>query len=703
MEKDKKKSILFRVYIGFLVLFLVAAAIGVQIAKIQWFESDIVVKSVAQTSAGYRPVTADRGDIYATDGSLLATSLTYYIVGMDLTSKALTDDNFNENLSALCDSLATLSSKKMHSKTAKQYREELIKARKKKKSWYKISDDLSYPEFKRLKNFPLFKMGRYKSGLAYTKYIKREKPFGIMAARTIGNRAPYGMEGAFHQYLRGTDGEQYQRRIPGGLWVPVNDRNSVDPVDGYDVYSTIDIGIQEIVTNALTEQLLKHQAEYGCIVVMETKTGKIRAISNLKADTLGNTWEHINYAVGNAEEPGSTFKLASIMALLEDKKIDLDTKVDVGNGAMSFNGIKMQDSHLYDVSRVMTVAEIFQESSNVGIAKLIVNAYKDEPQKYIDRLFSFRLHDKLGLDIQGEPSPIIKDPSKKDWSKISLPWTSIGYGVALTPIQVLAFYNAIANNGTLIKPIFAERIQNKQTVIEEFGPQIIKKAICSDETLIKLQTILKGVVTDGTAKNGLKGTPYTVAGKTGTAVLNYSGLKDGTRKQYRASFVGYFPAEDPFYTCIVVVTNPKAKGFYGSEVAVPAFRKISDRLYSTSKLLRRHVEKETVQDNIAIKNGPKEEIATVAKTLKMPLTDGAKNSENGIVGSEYNNHRIKTIPQKTTTGVPDVKNLSIKEALYLLENAGLKVVVKGYGKVVKQSIEPGTKITKGKTIELILA
>ena len=701
---DKKKSILKRVYFGFLVLFLFGAAVVFQIVKIQWFESKEIVKSVAQTSAGYRPVTADRGDIYATDGSLLATSLTYYNVGMDLSSKALTDENFNKYLSALCDSLATLSSKKMITKTAKQYRAELVKARKKKKSWYQISPDLSYPEFKRLKEFPLFKLGRYSSGLAYTKDVKREKPFGIMAARTIGNSAPFGMEGAFHQYLRGKDGEQYQRKIPGGLWVPVNDRNSIDPIDGYDVYSTIDIGIQEIVNNALTEQLIKHKAEYGCIVVMETKTGKVRAISNLKVDSLGNSWEDINYAVGNAEEPGSTFKLASIMALLEDKKVDLDTKIEVGNGSMSFNGIKMQDSHLYDGLRVMTVKEIFQESSNVGIAKLVVNAYRNEPQKYIDRLFSFRLHDKLGLDIQGEPFPIIKDPTKKDWSSIALPWTSIGYGVALTPMQILAFYNAIANNGTLIKPIFAEQIKNKQEVIEEFGPQIIKKAICSNETLIKLQAILKGVVTEGTAKNGFKGAPYTVAGKTGTAVLNYAGLKEGGRKQYRASFVGYFPAEDPFYTCIVVITNPRDKGFYGSEIAVPAFRKISDRLYSTSKLLRRHLQKVNVQDQIAIKNAPKEELIVVAKKLKLPLYDGAKNTENDIVSASYANKKVKidgTLAKQV--GVPNVKNLSIKEALHILENLGLKVVVKGFGKVIKQSILPGMKVVKGRTIELILA
>ncbi len=693
------KIVLSRVYIFFFLLFAFATFIGFQIVNIQFFATEKILNQVKTTSAGYRPVLAERGDIYASDGSLLATSLHYYLVGMDLTSRALTPENFIEFIPPLCDSLETLGL----GKTSEEYRSELIQARKDSSGWYRISKNLTYPEFKRLRKFPLFKLGRYKSGLVYKKFIKREKPFGVLAARTIGNRAPIGLEGAFNHYLEGTAGEQYQRRIPGGIWVPVNDRNSLDPEDGYDVYSTIDIGIQEIANNALKEQLLHHRADHGCVVVMETKTGKVRAISNLKVDTLGNAWEAQNYAIGHGVEPGSTFKLASMMALLEDDQVTLKDKVNVKRGVTKFYDRTMRDSHYYKEDRVMSVKEIFEESSNVGIAKLVVKAYKDEPDKFIKRLFSFKLNDKLGVDIHGEAKPKIKDPSQKDqWSGLTLPWMSIGYEVSLSALQVLAFYNAVANDGKLLKPIFVEKVCAGETVEHPYSTEVIKNSICSKETSKTLRFLLESVVTDGTAKGGFKGAPYTVAGKTGTAQRRYWERKKGEKQEYGASFVGYFPVDNPTYSCIVVISNPKRNGFYGSQAALPVFRKISDRLYSTSPSLRRAVVSEKVQENMRVKSGSKSDLKVIGEYLTLPTN--TKNVDGYWAKSTYSNKLITAKNLKVKTkGVPNVKSLSMKDALFILENAGLRVVVKGSGRVVKQSLSPGEKVIKGKTIELILA
>ena len=698
--KEGKKITMTKVYVTFFVMVAFASIVAFQIVNLQLFKKDAVINEVKTTSAGYRPVEADRGDIYASDGSLLATSLHYYLVGLDLNSKALTDENFNAHVSALSDSLAAL----VGEYSAGEYRRLLIGARKAKTRWFKISNGLTYPEFKRLRSFPLIELGKYKSGLVYKKYVKREKPFKVLAARTIGNRAPFGMEGAYQHYLQGTSGEQYQRRIPGGVWVPVNDRNSVDPINGLDVYSTIDIGIQEIVHNALKDQLLYHQADHGCVVVMESQTGKVRAIANLKLDSNQRVYEHFNYAVGAAVEPGSTFKLASIMALLEDGKVQLDDKVDVGRGVMEFYGQKMEDSHPYEKARVMSVREIFQESSNVGVAKMITKYYGDNPQRFIDRLYGFKLQDKLGVDIHGDVSPKIKDPSdKSNWSGLTLPWSSIGYELELTPVQILAFYNAVANGGNFLRPSFVEKVCDNDRVVEEFKPAVIKKAICSKETLMGVRSLLEGVVNEGTASAGFKGTPYTVAGKTGTTQLNYWKRKSrGERTQYRASFVGYFPADNPTYTCIVVITNPKQNGSYGSQCAVPVFRKISDRLYSTAPSLRRVLAKEKFNYELSLKGGEAKDLEEIAKVLAIPVLGEVSSYRWATAHLE---DRLMKLEEKEVEekGVPNVLSMNLKDALHLLENSGYRVEVKGKGKVVKQSVPPGAQAKKGQTIEIILS
>lgn len=698
---DNKKKILTKVYLFFFGIALFGVAIFLSLINIQFVKKDEIVKKVAITNSGYRKVPATRGDIYAYDGSLLATSLEVYTVGLDLSSGALTDENFNTYLEALCDSLHAL----LPNKTSRKYREELLNARKKKVKWYKIDNSMSYLNFQRLKKFPLINLGKYKSGLVYSKEIKRKQPFGVLAFRTIGSRAPYGLEGAFDNYLRGKDGEQYQRKIAGGVWVAIDDQNSVEPINGYDVLSTIDIGIQEIVETELKNRLIYHKADHGCAVLMEVKTGKVRAIANLKIDSLNNFWEAKNYAVGDAEEPGSTFKLASMMALLEDNLIQLEDKVNVGYGVTTFYDRKMKDSHLYSENRDMTVKEIFQESSNVGIAKLIVNHYGKEPQKFIDRLYGFGLQSKLNLDIKGEQAPRIKDPSdKNNWSGITLPWSSIGYEVALTPMQILAFYNGIANNGKLVKPYFVEKIKTKEKIVAEYGTQIINHAICSKSTIETMQELLKGVVTDGTAKTAFNGTAYTAAGKTGTAQINYGNKKDGDGTEYRASFVGYFPADNPTYSCIVVITNPKTNGFYGSQVAAPVFRKISDKLFTTCSNL--HIDIDTITKkethNLLAQRVSGKRLEFLSEKLGIKVENSIL-SDNWIY-AEIQKNNLKVIKEESweENNVPNVINMPLNEAIYLLENKGLRVKINGEGRIIKQSLVPGQKITKGSIIQLIL-
>ena len=698
---DNKKKILTKVYLFFFAIAIFGIAVFAQIINIQFFKKEEIIKNVAITNAGYRKVPATRGDIYAYDGSLLATSLDIYTVGMDLSSGALTDENFNKYLEPLCDSLHALLPKK----TAKKYRDELINARKKRVKWYKIDDKMSYLDFKRLQKFPLFELGKYKSGLAYSKEIKRKQPFGVLAFRTIGSRAPYGLEGAFDNYLRGKDGEQYQRKIAGGIWVSINDQNSIEPINGYDVLSTIDIGIQEIVENELKNRLIYHKADHGCAVLMEVKTGKVRAIANLKIDSLNNFWEAKNYAVGDAEEPGSTFKLASMMALLEDGLISLDDVVNVGYGVTTFYDKKMKDSHPYSYNRDMTVREIFHESSNVGIAKLIVKHYGRDPQKFIDRLYGFGLQSKLELDIKGEQAPRIKDPSdKNNWSGITLPWSSIGYEVALTPMQILAFYNGIANNGKVVRPYFVEQIKTKEKIIAEYGTQIINHAICSKSTLKTMQELLKGVVKEGTAMWAFNGTAYTAAGKTGTSQMNYGNRKEGDGTEYRASFVGYFPAENPVYSCIVVISNPRVNGFYGSVVAAPVFRKISDKLFTTCSNL--HIDVDTLKNNhqehLMTQRITGKRIEFLAK--KFGFKSNRKILSDNWLYTKIENKKLKVIKEEnwSENRVPNVVNMPLHEAIYLLENRGLRVKLVGQGKIVQQSLLPGERVNKGTVIKLIL-
>lgn len=693
---EQRVNILKRVYIFFFLLVAFGLLLLASAVNIQFFKGDEIVAAVKSTTLKTRTFPAKRGDLYAKDGSLLATSLSYYEVGMDLTSPAIVEDVFKDNVAALADSLANLLPKK----SSKQYYRALNQAYKDSLRWFLIDRALSYPDFQRLKSFPFLREGRLESGLVYRKYTKRQKPFGVLAARTIGSRAPFGLEGAYDSYLSGENGEQLQKK-KSGVWVPVNNGNIKEPVDGSDVYSTIDINIQEVAENALRDQLFHNKADYGCAVVMEVETGKIRAIANLKIDTAtGDYWEARNYAVADADEPGSTIKLASFMAILEKKQFNLDEKkVDVGHGVYKIYDRKVRDSHWYKENTTYTMREVFEKSSNVGTVKLVEQLYKNNPSEFIDRLYAFGLHDKLNIDIRGEATPKIKSPSDEDWYGTTLAWTSHGYETQFTPLQTLAFYNAVANKGKLVKPMFIEKIVNDKKQTKLFEPTVIKSSICAQETIGKLQNLLEGVVLRGTANWPFRGSLYEVAGKTGTAKINYA-INGKNKVEYRSSFAGYFPADNPRYSCIVVITNPRENGFYGGSTAAPVFRKISDRIFALDKQLRTDLVPQKANAAFTSKVTRENEILNVGDVLQ--LKSEAKGGA-GLAKANVEGNQLKIQSKKISDkNVPDVTGLTAKDAIYILEQRGLNVNIIGKGKVAKQSLLPGSRITKGGIIEIEL-
>jgi cell division protein FtsI (penicillin-binding protein 3) len=677
---DVKKDILRRVYLTFFVMTAFAVLVIAQIINLQFFQAKKIQESVVAKTAGYRTVEANRGDIYSCDGSLMATTMTYYLVGMDLSSRALDDKDFKQNIGALCDSLEDL----LKLKTANEYRRELEAARKEKKKWYKLHEGLTFSEFRRLKQFPLFKKGKYESGLVYSRIVRRERPYEMLAYRTIGNVdvKPIGIEGAYNLELRGENGLQYQRKIGEGIWVPIDDANSIEPQDGGDIYTTIDMNVQDIAETELLRNMRKFEADHGCVVVMEVATGKIRGIANLKLDSTGRYREEINYAVGDAIEPGSVFKLASYMVGLEEGKFTKDTKVETGSGVYNVYNLKASDLDHGPYGNI-TVQRAFELSSNVAIVKLTDENYRNNPQDFVNRLYKFGLTEELGIRIEGEGKPLVRFPGGPGWSGVALASMCYGYGLRVTPLQLLSFYNAVANNGRKMKPLFVEKIVSKDGVVKTFPVEELNHAICSKETIRQAKAMLEAVVETGTA-SGIKSDKYRIAGKTGTAKFGYTKNKN-ERGHYNSSFIGYFPADNPKYSICVVITDPnRDKGYYASQVAAPVFKAISDRIWATmidtSKQLKPKVAQILAEKMKPVMVEDKNEISRKLPTKNLP------------------NQRIVAVPNKGVNAVPDLTGMGLKDAVFILENMGMNVKILGRGVIAKQSIAAGTHITKGTEI-----
>ena len=558
------------------------------------------------------------------------------------------------------------------------FEKKLRNARKSKNRYILIAKDIGYNDYMKMKQFPIFKLGVYKGGFIAEHKTVRAHPIGKIAERTIGyhdNRGDAGIEGAFVDYLKGEDGLRWKQKIAKGQWKPINDVNEKEPVQGYDVVTTLDVNIQDITHHALLRQLEYFEADHGCAVVMETATGEIKAISNLGRTSAGKYYEKRNYAVWEAHEPGSTFKLASLMAALDDKMIDTSTVVDTEKGRIFIHGKRVEDSQRGGYGEI-SAARVFEVSSNVGIVKLIREHYDDKPEKFIDHLKDYGLTNKIGLPIKGEGKPIVYYPGKPGWNKISLEWMSWGYSIAVTPLQTLMLYNAVANNGEMVKPRFIKELRKENRIKKSFQKEVINPQIATPETIKKLKKVLENVVEKGTANN-IYSSNFSMAGKTGTAkkyVGRHVNKKGDTiaggysNKRYVASFAGFFPADLPKYSCIVVIHDPlKKKGYYGATVAAPVFKEIAQKIYTTT----------SVDDDLV-----KEKFSSQK------------------IGDQYASFYKKI---KNTETIPNVIGMPAMDAVSLLENVGLNVKIKGIGKVKKQSIKKGTLIKKGATIILNLS
>ncbi len=690
-----KYNLLYIVMVGF-GLFIIG-----KIIYFQFFYDKALIEEALKSTRVYTTIEPTRGDIYSSDGKLLATSVAYFEAGIDPNCDAITQEVFDENV----DSLSLCLSELFPIKTQNQFKQELISARDGGSRYYRFSFNIDYSDFKTVQTFPLIRKGRTKGGFVYQKTYKREKPFGELAKRTIGTepatgRNGVGLEDAFDSDLRGIEGHTVKERIPGNMWMPVEDAEYVEPKDGFDLITTIDIGLQDVAESALEKQMRKHDAEFGTVVLMEVKTGRVLAIANLKRHPDGYYFEETNYAVGHAGDPGSTFKLASVIVALEDGLINPEDSVETGNGITYYYGKKMKDSHEGGYGTI-TIQRAFELSSNVGISKIIDQNYKYQPGKYVAGLEKLHLNEPLNVAIRGEGTPVIHSPADKEWSGLSLTQMSIGYELQITPLQILALYNAIANNGIMVRPIFAKALSYRGKIIKEFETEVIDPQICSKKTLTIVKRMLEGVVESGTATN-LKSKNYTIAGKTGTAQMQYG--NDTLGIEYHASFVGYFPAEDPEYSCIVSIYKPRQNGFYGNVVSGPVFKEIADKIYATNPKYHGFTSSFAVSQSIpTAKKGNKEETENVYSWLQISTnTDNVAQTE--WVLPQTNEHKVifNPVNYSDKTKVPNVINMGLKDAIIILEEAGLKVQVTGRGKVTKQIPAPGNNFSKGELITIYL-
>ncbi len=654
-----------------MTLFLLA--IVFRVFNIQYIQGEKYKQLSTELTIKQDTIYANKGNVYAADGNLLATSMSKYTIRMDVV--AVDTNVFEKNIAALSKELSS-----MFDKPASYYENKLRRAKSRKNRYLLIARNVGYNDYLKMKTFPIFNLGVYRGGFIAEHKTVREHPIGKIAERTIGYddfRGEAGIEGAFADFMQGENGLRWKQKIAKNQWKPISDVNEKEPVDGHDVITTIDVNIQDITHHALLKQLEIFEADHGCAVVMETATGEIKAISNLGRTSKGKYYEKRNYAVWESHEPGSTFKLASLMAALDDKVIDTSTVVDTEKGKIYIHNRKIEDSHRGGYGKI-SAARVFEVSSNVGIVKLMKEHYDENPEKFISKLEKYGFTKPVGFQIKGEGKPFIPTPDNKSrWNKISLEWMSWGYGVSVTPMQTLMFYNAVANNGVMVKPRFVKELRKQDKAEKVFKTEVVNPKIASEETLKKVRKVMENVVVKGTAEN-IYSPNFSMAGKTGTAkkFIPRTKNKDGewvggyySTERYVASFAGFFPAEEPKYSCIVVIHDPdKKKGYYGATVAAPVFKEIAQKIYTTTPI-----------DNQSVKD--KTEFAAIDK--------------------DYKNYDKKL--SKEYSFIPNVEGMNGMDAVSLLENIGLKVEFSGVGKVNYQSLKKGEKLVKGKTIVLKLS
>ncbi len=702
---DVKRDILWRVYLSYILVVLICVAIFGKAVYIQQVQGNHWRELSDSIHQKLEDIEAERGTIYSEDGQMLSTSIPQFDIYIDFRVAGLHEKNgirFRENIDSLSECLANL----FKDQSAGEFKTMLQEGYDNNDGYFLLRKKISFREYEQLRKFPLFRMGRYKSGLIANERTIRLNPYQMLAFRTIGlarDSNKVGLEMTYDSLLKGRTGKQLVRTIAGGVKVPVEDDTYViEPETGKDIVSTLDVFIQDVAENALMKMLVKNEAEYGCAIVMEVKTGKIKAIANLGRKSDGNYWEDFNHAITRSE-PGSTFKLATMMSLLEDKKVKLTDIVNIEGGTWHINGLTVYDAEQRGDFEV-TVKQAFEKSSNVGMAKLAWANYSNNPNQFIRHLSKMHLDSVTGIDLAGESKPVIYKPGQSSWVPTTLPWMAFGYNLLISPLQTATLYNAVANKGKMMRPYLVSAVKDEGVLMKQFDPKVIDERICSEETLHLLQECLEGVCIEGTAKSLFKNSPYKVAGKTGTALVA-NGKLGYSEQIYQSAFAGYFPAENPQYTCVVIIKNkPHALIHLGALIAGPVFKEIADRLYSTyitpSNSLQVVVKKS--DSSVFSYSGSKKDISTVSAKLNLRYADSTTANDQWI--NLNSTHAVTVLNKKniTQTAMPELKGMALKDVVYVCENLGLKVMAKGRGKVALQSIQPGQVFVKGQMVNIEL-
>lgn len=716
MKTDPKTDMLWKTHLVYVLVLLFGIAIIAKIILVQTKDSDELVQLAEKREYRIRELEASRGNIFSSDGNLMATTIPIYDIFFDY--KAVDSAFFVTHIDSLCQQMANLFPKR----NAKQWKDYFAEGKAKKNRHYLIARNISLTQYRQMQKFVIFNRGMYRGGMIAEQKIRRARPYKELASLMIGmvNEEQgyyFGIEGAYNDYLKGQNGRQLVRRLHHNDWIPVDSEDNTDAINGNDLITTFDIKLQDIVESALNNTMTTNRAEQGCAILMDVETGYVKALANLKLNHETGLYEEAyNFAFAERYEPGSVFKIASMVVLLNNNdKIKLDDKVNIGNGPIHFSNRVMKDDHSFASNGIATVQEVIEQSSNKGTAVLVTKAFAAHPEKYVDGLYALGLNKKIGTGIKGEAQPVIKHPNDKDkngnklWSNVSLPWMSIGYEVNVTPMHLITLYNAIANGGKMMKPQFVTEIRRGNQTIERFDPIVLNEQIASPEAISKLQTMLEGVVLRGTAKRQFKGCSVTVAGKTGTAqyydrVQGYAYHEPGlSRKLYNTTFVGYFPTEKPKYSCIIVVSRARGPFWAAGSVSAPGFREIAEKVYAM-----RIGTQESDTTNL---------LAEVPPTPAIVHHDKARNYLDGLAkeyvdysmtdewvtieSSNYGETSIRKADLEPNI-VPNVIGMDITDAIYLLENMGIKTYFSGQGTIKEQSIQPGTPIKKDCTIHLKL-
>lgn len=680
-----KKNISARIYLVYFGVLLFSLVLIWKIFSIQMTvntENNAYISSISKVE-----ITASRGNIFADDKekSALAISVPIYEIRMDLV--AIKEELFTEKI----DSLAYVLSTVFRDKTESQYRAELIDAKRNKRRYHLIQKNVSYNEMEQVLKAPILRKGQFKGGRIILKQNKRERPFGMLAARTVGyinaQGNGVGLEHAYQSKLKGEQGLQYMKSVGGGNKIPLTDDYLIKPENGKDIYTTIDVNLQDVAEKALMEQLVSQNAQHGCAVLMEVKTGHIKAIANISKDRKGEYREIYNHAIGSASEPGSTFKLASLMVALEDGKVSINDLVDTKDGTIKYYDRVMRDAH-EGGDGIIPLWKAFALSSNVAISQVINENYKKSQSSFLSGISKLGLGNETGVEILGEGKPYVKTTADSTWSGISIPWMSIGYETRFTPLQILTFYNAVANNGVMVKPQFVKEIKEGSRVVFAGKTEVLNRSICSEKTLNDAKYLLEKVVEEGTASN-LKNLDFKIAGKTGTTQVGYGKSDSETRSRVRhqASFCGYFPADNPKYSCIVVVAAP-TKSIYGNVVSGTVFKEIAEKVYATDIEMTRSKDKLEQLNMPASKNGNLDDLKFVFKFFSVPLE--FKNGDSKWIATVAQKDKVE-LNKKSVEGVPNTLGMGMKDALFLLENKGFSVRVNGRGVVKSQTPLTGNK------------